>query len=270
MEPVPSEYVYQISDEEKCQKLKSHFHAFFSMYCNQKFEPVDGLQRYVSGAPSPFLNVIVGTPEKPSDACIEKQLGYFSDLELPFVWYVDQNSDAEFKAKLIEHGFQDIGVFRGVIGPLGKLDDPEIPEGCIIELVETEEAMEEFSELVCPTFGMEGKARELYKKGLWALANTKSRAMFHWVLRKEGKVVSAISTYIVGDLVSFWNGASVADVRRQGLSTVLRKAALKHAAARGCHFGASYLMSEGLAFGICSKFGFETKWNFNAFLSPQK
>ena len=45
----------------------------------------------------------------------------------------------------------------------------------------------------------------------------------------------------------------------------LRK--IKDAVSLGCHKGASYLMSAGLAYGICEKLGFETKWRFNVFLS---
>lgn len=68
--------------------------------------------------------------------------------------------------------------------------------------------------------------------------------------------------------MSFWNGASLPEIRRQGLSTALRYFALRDAISKGCCFGASYLMSDGLAFGICSKLGYQTKWRFNAFLAP--
>ena len=71
-------------------------------------------------------------------------------------------------------------------------------------------------------------------------------------------------------IVSFWNGASIPELRKQGLSTALRRFSLQHAMANGARFGSSYLMSEGLAFGICSKLGYKTKWRFHAFVSPAK
>ena len=93
--------------------------------------------------------------------------------------------------------------------------------------------------------------------------------MYHWVARKNGQMVSAVSTLIEGDTASFWNGASLPTVRKQGLSTALRQLALQHAVSKGCRMGTSYLMAEGLALGICTKLGYETKWRFNAFLAPK-
>ncbi len=258
------------------QILKDHFSEFFTVYCGIKLEPianseiVDGLYRFVSGIPSPFLNAVLGTPEGNSESNIKQQFVYFNKIKMPFIWYVDESSDSAFKNKLIEQGFQDIGIFRGVIGPLDKLiPDPEIPESCTIELVKTEVSMDEFAELVCTTFEINEESKNLYKKGLWTLANTEPPRMLHWLARKEGVVVSAISTFIEGPIVSFWNGASLPTVRRQGFSTAIRRVALQDAVSRGCRFGTSYLMSEGLALGICNQLGYETKWRFNAFLSPQ-
>ena|SRR3990167_2648965 len=126
--------------------------------------------------------------------------------------------------------------------------------------------MSEWTDLVCTVFGIE-KIKSEYEKVMWDAALQSK--MFHWVVRKEGKVVSAVSTLIEGDAVSFWNGASLPEIRRQGLSTALRRFALQHAVARGCRVGTSYLMSEGLAYGICRQLGYETKWRFNVFLSNQ-
>lgn len=276
VEPIATEYVYQASDNEKCQMLKDHFNKFFTVYCGSEIEPiasseiVDGLHRYISGIPSPFLNAVLGTPEGDAEAIIEQQLVCFNKIKIPFIWYIDETSDSNFKNKLLEQGFQDIGIFRGVIGPLDQsIPDPEILESCTIELVKTEASMDEFAELVCTIFEIHGESKNLYKKGLWKLANTEPPTMFHWLARKEGEAVSAISTFIEGPIVSFWNGASLPAVRRRGFSTAIRRIALQDAVSRGCRFGTSYLMSEGLALGICNQLGYETKWRFNAFLSPQ-
>lgn len=268
--------IYQVSDHEKCQMLKNHFNRFFSVYCSSEVklsassEIVDGLHRHVSGIASPFLNAIVEVPEGDSAANLEKQLLYFNKIKVPFIWYIDETSAATFKEKLLARGFQDIGIFQGVIGPLDKpLSDPEMLDGCAVELVKTEKAMHEFAELVCPIFEIQGESKTLYTNGLWKLANAASPTTCHWIARKEGVVVSAISTFIEGPIVSFWNGASLPAVRRQGFSTAIRKIALQDAVSRGCRFGTSYLLSEGLALGICNQLGYETKWRFNAFLSPQ-
>lgn len=276
IEPVATELVYQISDEEKNQKLKNHFNDFFSIHCANTLEPnatseiIDHLHRHVSGIPNPFFNVILGTIKDNFEVSIEKQLAYFNEIETPFVWYIDEDSDFNFKEKLNEYEFQNIGTFQGVIGPLNKLiPNPEIPKGCTIELVKTETSMNEFIELICSTFQIHGETKKLYKKILWKLANTEPPIMFHWLAKKEGIAVSTVSTFIAGPIVSFRNATSLADIRRQGFNTLLWKIALKDAIERGCQFGISYLTSEGLALGICNQLGFEAKWKFNAFLAPQ-
>ncbi len=277
MEPPANEMVYQISDEEQRQILQNHFDLFYVILAesrlipNAVFENKGGIQRCLSGIPVPYNNAILGCPEeKLWDMCINEQVHYFNDAKMPFIWCLDEESNPEFKKKLLDHGFQDGGIFRGVLGILDRpIPNPEVPDGCTLELVEDESVMDEFNEVICNTFGIQGVSKDLYKKVLWEATQHEQHPMFHWLARKEGKAVSAVSTLIEGNVVSFWNGASLSEVRRQGLSLALRRLALKDATSKGCRIGVSYLMSEGLAFGICTKLGYQTKWRFNVFLSPK-
>ncbi len=275
-EPVSTEIICQVSNEDQRQILQEHFNLLYLMLTenhfvpNAAFETIKGVRRCLSGIPVPYHNAVFGCPENTNwDECIDEQLSFFNEAKMPFVWYLNEEVSPEFKQKLLAHGFQDGGIFRGVIGALDKpIPSPEIPDDCVLELVQDEAAMEEFNELVCATFGIDGESRGMYKTVLWNATKTTDSTMFHWIARKQGKAVSALSTLIEGDVVSFWNGASIPEIRRQGLSTALRCLALKDATSRGCRLGVSYLMAEGLAFGICSKLGYQTKWRFNVFVSP--
>lgn len=258
------------------QILKDHFDLLYFIFAENKlvpnacFESTDHTQRCLSGIPEPHLNAVFGAPQEDQDNYIQKQLDYFTKAKTPFVWYLDENSHQDFQQKLLNHGFQEEGIFRGVIGSLEKtISIPEIPNDCSLEYVENESMMDEFNELVCQTFGMKGLSKDLYKKVLWNATKDAKNPMFHWILRKEGTVISALSTLIEEDIVSFWNGATLFDFRRQGFSTALRRFALQDAILKGCRLGASYLMAEGLALGICQKLGYQTQWRFNVFLSPK-
>ncbi len=262
-----------ISEQEQLVALRRHFLLFYQMLAESHavsqaaFKEDKDTQRGFSGIYDRYHNMVMGYPahENQWDSYIEEQRNFFKRAGVPFVWYVNEDSNQEFKAKLLNHGFKEGGVFQGVVGVLDRpIPSPEIPAGCTLELVQDVEAMGEWVDLVCTTFGME-KIKDEYTKVMWKSA-TQSK-MFHWVARKEGKVVSALSTMILGNTVSFWNGASLPEMRKQGLSTALRRLALQHAVARGCKIGTSYLMSDGLAYGICRKLGYETKWRFNVFLS---
>lgn len=276
IEPVSTEIVQYISSENHHQVLKEHFNLFFRLLAENKltadatFETVDGIQRCLSGIPYPFNNALFGAPERGHwDTCIRKQIAYFKEAKVPFVWFLDEESSLEFKKRLLDCGFQDGGIFRGVVGVLGRpIPVPEIADDCVLELVQDESAMDEFNELVCSTFGIQGISKEYYRQVAWnAMKNTRY-PMFHWIARKQGRVVSAVSTFVEGDVVSFWNEATLPQMRRQGLSTALCSLALNDAISKGCRIGASYLMADGMALGICTKLGYQTKWRFNVFLSP--
>ena len=267
LEPAATEIVYHISDEEN--RLKKHFNLYYAILAEAsgEVEHRGGVSRYFSGSPASFQNAMIGCPEEAHwDRCITEQLHYFNEAHIPFVWYLDEQSNPGFKKELLKRGFRDGGVFRGVTGTLDKpIPSPEVPVGCVLELVKDESSMNAFNDLVCATFDIQGAAKKMYRQTMWDAAQ---QTMCHWVVKKEGKVVSALSTLIEGDMVSFWNGATLPEMRHQGLSSALRRFALRDAVSRGCRRGASYLMSEGLAFGICSKLGYQTKWRLNVFLSP--
>ncbi len=271
-----TEYVYQISEEEQLQLLKKQFNGLYELLVDHHYVPhacaekVGSLERYFSGLPMVNFNAVIGWVKEPKeyDVRIEEELTFFGDT--PFFWYVEENADPEFKEALKQHGFVDIGIFRGV---MGSLDAPvvstPVPEDCVLEMVRDEDAMDEFNDLVCRVFGIESPTKEAYREILWNLTQEKgNRQWYHWIARKQGQVVSAVSTMIQDGIVSFWNGASLPELRKQGLSTALRRFSLQHAMANGARYGSSYLMSEGLAFGICTKLGYKTKWRFHAFVPP--
>lgn len=275
LEPVSTEIVWQIPQEvDLKQLLKNHFEQAFrvipenSMFQNAVFESIGDIRRCLSGVPYPFYNGIVGQPQVENwDDFIQEQLRFFKDAETPFAWFLDDDFSPEFKQKLLEYGFIYVGMHRGVIGKLDKnLSIPELPGDCTLELVNDESAMEEFHSLITEIFS---DSKRHLKDILWKATKNQSYPMFHWLARKQGKAVSAISTVVSGDVVSFWNGATLPEVRRLGLSTALRCFALKDALSRGCYYGASFLSSEGMAYGICKKLGYETKWTYHIYVAPK-
>jgi hypothetical protein len=271
----PTEHVYQVSDVEQLELLKKHFSWVYQLFVDYQYVPhacyekIDGLERYFSGLPTINFNAVIGDLSDPQEYAerIQEQLEFFGNT--PFFWYVEESALPEFKEALKKYGFIDVGIFRGVIGALDEtIVSTSIPQDCVLEMVQDENTMEEFNDLVCDVFAINSLTKSPYQDLLWSLAQGKECQWYHWIARKQGKVVSAVSTMIRDGIVSFWNGASLPEVRKQGFSTALRHFSLQHAMAHGARFGSSYLMSEGLAFGICSKLGYTTKWRFHAFASP--
>ncbi len=275
LEPISTEVVYQISKENDRKFLQDHFKVFYISLSESQcspgavFEEIEGIIcRCFSGIKTPYHNIILGCPKSDNlDACIEEQLRYFKEVNVPFSWYLDEDSSLEFEQRLRDYGFQDAGVFQGGLSLLDKnYPDFEIAYDCELKLVEDDADMKEFNDLVCSIFGIEGESRDLHKIFLWNATKDLQHPMYHWIAKKQGKVVSALSSLVEGDIVSFWNGASLVEARRQGFCSALGSVALKSAISKGCTVGVSYLTSEGMAFGICTQFGFQSKWRFRVFL----
>lgn len=271
---LPNPYVYQIDQEQK-ELLKKNFFSIyqctvdFHYVANAQVQKADGLDRYFSGFPVPNFNAVVGCIEDPEelDARIEEERKFFGTT--PFFWYVDVEASGDFKEALKRHGFIDAGILQGVIGKIDPtLCYATIPEDCVLEKVQDEKEMREFSELVCEVFGVEDSLKEPFQQMQWHFMHTENPKWVHWVVRKQGRVVSAVSTMTQNGLVSFSNGATLPEFRKAGLNTALRYAALHEAMEQGAKFGSSFLAPDGLAFGICTKLGYQTKWRFHAFVAP--
>ncbi len=276
-QPPETECVYRVDDEKIQETLRNHFKGFYRVLAENKFIPnagfemTNGIERCITGIPYPFQNAVFGYPDERAgwNDCIQDQLNFFKKFNLPFVWYIDANGSQAFKDSLIALGFKNIGVFRGVTGNLNpNLLVSEMPKGYEFELIQDEAGMEDFNNLVCSIFEIPDSCKEMYKTALWNAAHQTHFQAFNWIARKDGKAVSAVTTIIDGDHVSFWNGATLPELRKTGLSTALRSMALRDAIARGCRVGSSYLMAEGMAYGICTKLGYQTKWRFDVFLAP--
>lgn len=250
--------------------LKRHWELFYRLLgergITSSFEERDGMKICLSHLADPYHNAVIGSPVPPElgEKALLEQVDFFLKNKVPFVWYIEEGD--EFKTLLLQRGFRHVGTFRAVQGKLDEnLLDPEIPTGYTIEHVDNRTALAEQLDLVCSVFHMQ-HIKKPYVDLMWQAAQDEK--IFHWVVRREGKVVAALSTIIEGEGVSFWNGATLSEERRKGLSTALRKVALRHAISRGCRWGMSYIMADGQAYGICRQLGYKTRWQFQAFLSP--
>ena len=272
----PTEIVKEISIEDQKKMVVEHFDLLYILLSDSKivpnasFEIVDGIKRGLSGIPYPFHNGVMGCPERGKyDQCIDAQMRFFKEAKVPFVWYVDEVADQEFKKKLLERGFTDSGIFQGLLGELDKsIPKAEVPKNIVLELVKDEASMDEFINIHAEVFKYGDKNKTHFKKAMWEASKVPNGKASHWIAKKNGKTVSTLTTVIEGEIVSFWNSATLPEHRRQGLSTALRRYALHDAITYGCKYGASYLKSDGMALGICKKLGWQIQWNFHAFIAP--
>lgn len=265
------------TDPQLRQILINHLLYFYrympekKLVPNAAYEKIGSVHRSLCGIPFPFHNILYGVPDQPSryDAFIADQTAYFKQASQPFVWYVNADEHPDFQARLLNKGFVSPGTLQGVIKEFDKpIVHAEIPEGFKMERAVDKQAIDEFTHLICDTFGMVDAARPLFGKVMVEDAQGSKPLLNHWIMRHHGEIVAGVTTLVKDDLVSFWNGATKPEFRKRGLSTALRRNALQDAIKNGTKFGISYLMAEAMAYGICQKLGYESKWKFKAFIAP--
>lgn len=245
----------QKMDESKI--VKNHFKHVYTLFGEDNFIELDNKYwKTVSGIQYPFHNVFFGRAKD-----IDSEVHYFKKKRVPFAWFIDTKEDSKYSNQLEKSGFDYAGTFKGVIGNLHKQEEPMLPEGFSIQLVDNEEDMKAFSRLICAIFEIDDYSG--FYEFMWKFANIK---MFHWFIKKDREIVSALSTCIDKSIMSFWNMATIESHRKKGLSSVLAKKAINHAISLKCTKGISYLMSEGMAKGIFDNLGFQHRWSFDVFL----
>jgi hypothetical protein len=213
-----------------------------------------------TGCKLPYYNIRLGAPIKEWQSVIEEEIGYFQEAAVPFVWYVNEKETAQFQEMLSSQGFIDKGVFKGVIGSMDENSiPPSLPEAYSVELVQNETEMLFFHNFLCDRFEITGETREPLKR---LHGQMQGRGMNHWMLKKEGSVVSILSTFIDGKVVSVWNHASAPGISEQ----ILSQYALQQAKEKGCSIRLEYVSQERAIPATSEGFGGETKWSFHAWL----
>ncbi|MBS0619961.1 MAG: GNAT family N-acetyltransferase [Verrucomicrobia bacterium] len=221
--------------------------------------------RAYSGYPYAFHNVVMGDPE--DDALVEQQISYFNQAQVPFVWYLDAPADEKSRKRLLDHGLNPIGLFRGMLFSLDPHHpEPNIAEGCSIECVKDEEGIRAFNDLTCHIFGVDEAAKKFRVTFLKNALQNSEPNMALYLAKKEGRTVSALSTLVDRNIISLWGAATLPEMRRMGLSIALTDIAVRDAAAKGHRIGAAYLTADAMALGNLSRLGASTKWQFDVFV----
>lgn len=269
--PTPSEI------EQRCA-LETHFSLLYELMVDCKYIPnaicetVNGVKRCLSGSPDPFDNAILtcSQSEITWDKHIVEQIDYFKGAGVPFAWHVDNESHQDLENALVRHGFEKHDSIYGFAGNIDKpIDLITFPIGYTIERVSSDETYRALTKLVCATFEYAKELEENYYQLFKMKSEGDQPVWSHWVAKKDDIVVSAISTMIKDNVVSFWNGATLPEHRNRGLSKALTHTALRNAAERGCLIGITYLSAEQQALGIVKGLGGRHIYSFNTYYASR-
>ena len=170
---LPPYQAVEVMPVDQMSILRRHFNLYYKILAeskcipNAQWDTFFGTSRYLSGLANPYTNMVIGMPKIQScwDEEIQKNIEFFKQNQLPFVWYIDEKANSFFKERLVAHGFTEQGVFQGVIGPLDKLfNEPIVAENCTLELVTDENTMNACNELICQCFHIEVQVKNIIKR----------------------------------------------------------------------------------------------------------
>jgi predicted transcriptional regulator YdeE/GNAT superfamily N-acetyltransferase len=186
----------------------------------------------------------------PTEEEIDRTIKYFSAKNLPFMWWSS--------AKVLEEkGFQFGGILTGIALDISQRvpSKPSISPDLKITIVKSESELKSFTSLAANAFAMNSKATEQ-----WLALNDaemKAGEQVHFMAYLKGFPVGTATLSVSPSSAGIWNLATLPEHRKHGIGGALVHAALVEAKERQYNQVMAILMSEGMAWGLFTKFGFK-------------
>lgn len=211
-----------------------------------------------TGIPHADFNWVLGP------GSIAETTAFFAARLVPFSWYMTVREPRDpFCEELTAAGFALVGTVRGLGGPL-VVEQRSIPKELSDYTFERATDIDGFTKLAGLIFNIEGVALELFKQ---ANQKLQEQGYFrHWVAKNQrGDTVSILTAFMDGDIVSFWNGATIEDERRKGLNQTLAAVAALDAKRERCTRMITYMSDPAIATRYCEKAGLQELWTYDVF-----
>lgn len=217
----------------------------------------------VTGIQAALLNCVFEFPSQSKNLKrhVHEVLDFFNNQNLPHSWWLESSQlSLELGQVLNENGLVMLGEFPGFCIDTSQIASPnKHASELIVELVETQQDYQKWSEVICSAFEFSDTVAEGYVK-LFQQANDKFR---HFVGKINGKVVSTGTLLCLGNVGYFYNLATLTSERNKGYATQVLHEALQ--LARASHVDHVGLISSPLAAPIYQRLGFQKVCSFNIF-----
>jgi len=191
----------------------------------------------------------------PTEAEIDQIVEYFSDKNLPFIWWTS--------AKVLEtKGFQFGGILTGIALDIsqGVPSKPATSSDLNIKIIESEADLDSFTELAASAFAMNANATEQWRA--LNAAVMKHGEQVHFLAYLDGIPVGTASLSVSPSSAGIWNLATLSEHRKHGIGAALVHAALVEAKQRQYDQVMAILMPKGMAWGLFTKLGFKEACEF--------
>lgn len=240
------------------------FYQYIRNYCQNpriKYKE-NGSKCIYTGIDFPFLNAVYSTDAELEniDTHIADNIEFFKGS--PFAWYVNEN-EVKLEKKLQEFGFTTPGSFYGMSG--SKKSNKSISDKNInVELVKNEEMLNVFQEIIKESFVFSDVVAHDYRSLMSDLQW--QGKIKNYIAYYKGMPCATLSTVERANTLSFWNGATREEFRRNGLCSFMAQNIMHLDCNANISTYLTYLMSDAMAMWICKNFGLNRQWSFKPYI----
>ena len=245
--------------------LYEHFNYFFELATLAKvtmqayYRSDKGLKIAYSGIPFPFCNALIldGNVQGKPETLLSTEIDNMHQKAIPFACFLEPSYQPLIPI-LEKKGLTHIGTFLGLQGQLSNLNlDDKLARQTgarEVRLVESAEDIQYFVDILSACFEFNQETQEGFKAFVTYTLTEKQNSVKHYLGVVEGKPVATLSALFHSHNISFWNGATLADYRKQGACSTIVEAVLKESKAKGYQSWVTFLMND-MASSIAQSFG---------------
>ncbi len=212
----------------------------------------------ISDLPFPLFNSVMRSrvEDDRADALIEARVTECRRRHVPMLWWTGPASrPSDLRSRLDRHGFLLEPAFGMAAdlradAPVSRGDDPASE----VEPVDSISTMQQWSRVLCESFGAPQRFGHAFTD-LAAAIGLGARSPFrHFLARVDGQPAATCSLFLGAGVAGIYDVATLPELRRRGVATVVTRAAMREAGAAGCRL--AILHSSTSAVGIYRSLGF--------------
>ena len=211
----------------------------------------------LSDLPFPLFNSVMRArvPEGRADALIESRIAACRSRRVPMLWWTGPSSlPADLPERLDRHGFLLEPAFGMAADLAAESPQPSADPAVAIEAVEDASGMTIWSRVLCDSFGAPQRFGEAFSDLAVAIGLDARSPFRHFLARVNGEPAATCSLFLGAGVAGIYDVATVPDLRRRGVGSLLTWTVMNEARARGYRMAILHSSTSGL--GMYRQLGF--------------
>jgi GNAT superfamily N-acetyltransferase len=211
----------------------------------------------VTDIPIPLLNIVsrVRLTQNNLDTNIEKALSRFKEKGVPGNWHVGPaTTPADIETALLSHGFKMPEIEPGMAIDLSTLKDSPLPDGLVIESINSTEHLDGYVEVGLRGFGIPDFLKNTFLDIMQGTELNLDSSVQSYLGFLNGKPVGISSVCYGAGVAGIYRVATIPDSRGKGIGTALTLRPLMDARKKGYRIG--ILQSSEIGYSVYEKIGF--------------